>query len=70
MRRRQQLVGAPRLRAYFLSLTWAALLVLTLASSIASPTTYTGKVIKVVDGDTIDIFYRGKPLRALGNRHP
>jgi micrococcal nuclease len=31
--------------------------------AIAPATTYTGKVIKVVDGDTLDIFYQGKPLR-------
>jgi micrococcal nuclease len=31
--------------------------------AIAPATTYSGKVIKVVDGDTLDIFYQGKPLR-------
>jgi endonuclease YncB( thermonuclease family) len=44
--------------------TTAWLLALTLLlPALALATTYTGKVIKVVDGDTIDIFYHGEPLR-------
>jgi micrococcal nuclease len=44
--------------------TTAWLLALTLLlPALALATTYTGKVIKVVDGDTIDIFYHGEPVR-------
>ena len=32
-------------------------------SDVQSTQTYAGKVIKVIDGDTIDILYDGKPLR-------
>ncbi len=39
------------------------LLVLLIACAHALPAAYTGKVIKVVDGDTIHILYEGRPLR-------
>jgi len=56
-------VSARTLRAHLLAATSAVLLVLAFTSSIASVTTYTGKVIKVVDGDTIHLLFEGKPLK-------
>ena len=57
------MVSKPRLPAHLLVATSAVLLLLVFASGIASAVTYTGKVIKVVDGDTIHVLYEGKPLK-------
>jgi micrococcal nuclease len=38
-------------------------IILSLLPTLALAATYTGKVIKVVDGDTLEVLYQGAPLR-------